>query len=172
MPTPVRIVPYDPAWPSRFEAEAARIRGALGPIAIRVEHVGSTAVPGLAAKPMIDVQVSVRSFEPIDAYRVPLEGLGYAYRPDDEPDHRFFGLDDGNGERIVNLHTCEAGGDWERRHLTFRDALRADRDLRSRYEAEKRRVAALHPDDTLAYADAKTPWIRAEERRLAARSDV
>ncbi|HXJ63333.1 MAG TPA: GrpB family protein, partial [Actinomycetota bacterium] len=75
-------------------------------------------------------------------------------------------LTDDEGIRRVNLHVCEAGSDWERRHMAFRDALRADPDLRARYEAEKRRVAALHPDDTLAYADAKTPWIREEERRL------
>jgi GrpB-like predicted nucleotidyltransferase (UPF0157 family) len=165
-PRPVRLVAYDPAWPLRFEELAAAIRAALGLVAVRVEHVGSTAVPGLAAKPVIDVQVSVASFEPLDAYRGPLERIGFVSREDDEPEHRFFGLADDDGVRRVNLHVCESGSDWERRHVAFRDALRADPDLRSRYEAEKRRVAALHPDDSLAYADAKTPWIRAEERRL------
>jgi GrpB-like predicted nucleotidyltransferase (UPF0157 family) len=168
VPHPVHIVEYDPAWPSRYAAEAERIREALGRVAVRVEHVGSTAVPDLAAKPVIDVQVSVASFEPIDAYAAPLSRLGFEYRPDDEPEHRFFGLTNDN-ERVVNLHVCEAGTDWEQRHLAFRDALRGDPDLRARYEAEKRRIAALHPDDTLAYADAKTPWIRAEERRLRGR---
>jgi GrpB-like predicted nucleotidyltransferase (UPF0157 family) len=162
----VRLVPYDPAWPASYESEAARIRGALGPVAVRVEHVGSTAVPELLAKPVIDIQLSVAQFEPLDAFGAPLSALGYEHRPDDEPGHRFFGLADAGGERVVNLHVCESGGDWERRHLAFRDALRADPDLRARYAAEKRRVAALHPDDTLAYADAKTPWIRAEESRL------
>ena len=166
MSHPVRIGAYDAAWPSVFDAERTRLRGVLGAVAVRIEHVGSTAVPGLAAKPVIDVQLSVSSFEPPDAYRDPLQALGYHYRSDDEQEHRFFALDGPNGDRAVNLHVCESGGEWERRHLAFRDALRSDPDLRARYEAEKRRVAALHADDSLAYADAKTPWIRAEERRL------
>jgi len=168
----VRIVDYDPDWPARFEALAAAIAEALGAVALRIEHVGSTAVPGLAAKPVIDVQVSVASFEPLDAYRVPLESLGYVHRSDDEPAHRFFALTEANGDRIAHVHVCESGGEWERQHVAFRDALRNDPDLRRRYEAEKRRVAALHPDDSMAYADAKTPWIRAEERRLGAGGEV
>ena len=135
-----------------------------------MRSAGSTAVPGLAAKPVIDVQVSVASFDPLDAYRIPLERIGFVYHADDEPGHRFFGLTDAEDVRRVNLHVCEAGGEWERRHVAFRDALRADPDLRTRYETEKRRVAALHPDDTLAYAEAKTPWIRDEERRLRGRA--
>jgi GrpB-like predicted nucleotidyltransferase (UPF0157 family) len=166
MPEPVVIVDYQPAWPVAYAEVEALLRLALGPVAVRMEHVGSTAVPGLAAKPVIDVQVSVASFEPLDDFRAPLERIGFVYRADDEPEHRFFGLTDAEGVRRVNLHVCESGGEWERRHVTFRDALRNDPDLRARYEAEKRRVAALHPDDTLAYAEAKTPWIRAEERRL------
>lgn len=167
VPHPVRIVEYDPAWPGRYEAEAARIREALGPVGVRIEHVGSTAVPGLAAKPVIDVQLSVVELEPMEPYAGPLASIGYDYRSDDEPEHRFFALTAHSGERRVNLHVCRANSEWERRHLAFRDALRADPDLRARYEAEKRRVAAIHPDDSLAYADAKTPWIRAEERRLS-----
>jgi GrpB-like predicted nucleotidyltransferase (UPF0157 family) len=166
MPNRVVLVESNPAWPVAYAEVEALLRLALGPVAVRIEHVGSTAVPGLAAKPVIDVQVSVVSFDPLDPYRVPLERIGFVYRADDEPEHRFFGLTDSDGIRRVNLHVCESGSDWERRHVAFRDALRADSDLRARYEAEKRRVAALHPDDSLAYAEAKTPWIRAEERRL------
>ncbi len=166
MPHPVRIADYDPGWPALYATEAACLREALGSAAVRIEHVGSTAVPGLPAKPTIDIQVSVVSFEPFDAYGEPLRRLGYEHRPNDEPRHRFFALWGPDSERVAHVHVCEAGGEWERRHLAFRDALRSDPDLRARYEAEKRRVAALHPDDSLAYADAKTPWIRAEERRL------
>jgi GrpB-like predicted nucleotidyltransferase (UPF0157 family) len=162
----VRLVDWDPGWPARYEREATRIREALGQTAVRVEHVGSTAVPGLAAKPVIDIQISVPSFEPFEAYATRLAALGYEGRPDaSEPGHRFFLLVRGE-ERVAHVHVCEAGGEWERRHLAFRDALRADPDLRTRYEAEKRRLAALYPEDSLAYAEAKTPWIRAEERRL------
>ena len=166
VPHPVRIVDYDPAWPAAFSEIEALLRAALGPAAVRIEHVGSTAVPGLAAKPVIDVQLSVASFEPFDAYGEPLRSIGFEYRSDDEPMHRFFALSKGDGERVVNLHVCEAGGEWEARHLAFRDALRVDPDLRARYEAEKRRVAGDHPGSSLDYAEAKTPWIRTEERRL------
>jgi GrpB-like predicted nucleotidyltransferase (UPF0157 family) len=148
-----------------FQAEAERLRNGLGETAVRIEHVGSTAVPGLAAKPVIDIQVSVGSLEPFEAYADPLAGLGYESREDDEPAHRFFCLAPA-GVRTHHVHVCESGGEWERRHLAFRDALRSDPDLRSRYEAEKRRIAALHAADSLAYADAKSPWIRAEQGRL------
>ncbi|HEY7280730.1 MAG TPA: GrpB family protein [Actinomycetota bacterium] len=162
----VELVEYDPAWPRVFDAEAQRIREALGDVLLRVDHVGSTAVPGLAAKPVIDIQVSVRSFVPFEAYADPLLALGYVHGTDPaEPEHRFFGLGDGSARRF-HIHVCESATAWERRHLGFRDGLRNDPDLRTRYEAEKRRIAAVYPDDSLAYAEAKTPWIRAEERRL------
>ena len=77
----VRMVDADPTWPARFAAEAARIRTALGPLALAVDHVGSTAVPGLAAKPIIDIQISVAQVQPMDPYRPALEGLGYRHTP-------------------------------------------------------------------------------------------
>jgi len=77
----LHIVPYDPTWPASFEAEAVRIREALGPIAVRIDHHGSTSVPGLAAKPIIDIQISVESLRPMDAYREPLRTLGYVHVP-------------------------------------------------------------------------------------------
>jgi GrpB-like predicted nucleotidyltransferase (UPF0157 family) len=77
MAEPIEIVAYDVAWPALFRHEAARFREVLGPVALRIDHIGSTAVPGLAAKPVIDVQIAVASFEPLDAFRAPLEALGY-----------------------------------------------------------------------------------------------
>src|SRR5215510_11920320 len=75
----LQVVPYDPEWPRAFAAEAVRIRNALGPLAVRIDHNGSTSIPGLAAKPVIDIQVSVRSLQPIDAYQEPLQDLGYTH---------------------------------------------------------------------------------------------
>jgi GrpB-like predicted nucleotidyltransferase (UPF0157 family) len=77
----LQIVPYDPAWPSEFEAEAVRIRTALGCLAVRIDHHGSTSIPGLAAKPVIDIQVSVESLQPMSAYREPLCSIGYVHVP-------------------------------------------------------------------------------------------
>src|SRR5215217_1326687 len=87
----VVVVPYDPAWPGLFRQQAARLRSGLGDVAVRIDHIGSTAVPGLAAKPIIDMQVSVASFEPLDAFRDPLEDLGYVFRPENpERTKRYF----------------------------------------------------------------------------------
>ena len=76
----VHIVGYDASWPARFQQIAAELRGALGNTAIRIDHIGSTAIPGLDAKPVIDIQVSVKDFEPFDTIRLPLEKLGYVFR--------------------------------------------------------------------------------------------
>jgi GrpB-like predicted nucleotidyltransferase (UPF0157 family) len=158
---------YDPEWPGMFEREAALIRAALGDSAIRVEHIGSTAVPGLAAKPVIDMLVAVRSFDPADAYAEPLERLGYEYGAEEEPDHRFFkkALDE---RRAVHIHVMVEGGEWDMRHRAFRDHLRADPAEARRYEAVKREMAARHPLDRDAYAESKTPYIRSVEARLRA----
>jgi GrpB-like predicted nucleotidyltransferase (UPF0157 family) len=149
----IAVVPYDAAWPGMFAAERDRLAAALGEVAVRIDHFGSTAVPGLAAKPWIDIQVGVRRMRPADAYRDPLLALGYVHHPDDDDDHEFF------DRRPYHVHVCAAGGDWARRHLAFRDLLRRDPAARAAYQEEKLRLAAEH-DDVLAYTEAKTPIIR------------
>jgi GrpB-like predicted nucleotidyltransferase (UPF0157 family) len=76
----VEIVQYDPIWPARFAQLGSELRAAMGTTALRIDHIGSTAIPGLAAKPIIDIQISVAAFEPLDAYRLPMERLGYVNR--------------------------------------------------------------------------------------------
>lgn len=106
----IRIVDYDPRWPAMFEREALNLRDSLGGFAIRIDHVGSTAVPGLAAKPVIDINVSVRDLRQVDTYRVPLEDLGYLFGPHPEsPDLHFFGKP-AERPRTFHVHVCEAGG--------------------------------------------------------------
>jgi GrpB-like predicted nucleotidyltransferase (UPF0157 family) len=139
------------------------MRSALGPDA-RVEHVGSTSVPGLVAKPVVDVQVAVPSLARWEDYGPALEGLGYRFRGDEDPEHLFFFLDE-DGERRMNVHVCEAGSNWERRHLAFRDRLRTHPEEAAVYLEVKRRAAALVGDDVHAYAAAKTPIVRRIERR-------
>jgi GrpB-like predicted nucleotidyltransferase (UPF0157 family) len=155
---PIKIHPYSAEWPTRYEDCAKRIRGALGPKGLRVEHIGSTAVPGLAAKDIIDIQVSVASFLPEAAYRPPLESLGYTYRPDDEPAHRFFKRDGPGGRRLVNIHVCEVGSAWEERHLLFREFLRTNPKAAAVYELLKVRLSGEH-DDVLSYTVAKSDFI-------------
>src|SRR6266508_2095573 len=84
MTDPIRVEAYDRQRPTRFVEQAGALRAALGEVALRIDHVGSTAVPGLAAKPIVDIQISVAEFEPLDAFRVPLERLGYVFSVDNQ----------------------------------------------------------------------------------------
>jgi len=157
----VVVVRYDPAWAERYEVERARIVAALGPKVLRVAHVGSTAVVGLDAKPVIDVLISVASIRDGSAFRPALESFGYERRENDSlADRAYFVLNE-DGVRVVQLHVCESGGTFEREHLAFRDKLRSDPELRDRYAALKRELAKQYPDDRLAYTAAKAPFIHA-----------
>ncbi|MGF0115203.1 GrpB family protein [Promicromonospora sp. Marseille-Q5078] len=144
------IVEPDPRWPARFERESARILAALGTAAVRVDHVGSTAVPGLPAKPIVDIDLSVPDVEDEGAYLPALLAAGYVLRVR-EPGHRLVRTP----ELDVQVHICPAGSDWERRHLLFRDRLRHDADDRAAYAALKRELAARDWPSMNHYADAK-----------------
>lgn len=148
----------DPAWGPRFREVHDRIRRALGTTALRVEHIGSTAVAGLIAKPIIDVQVSVPDIEAEATYREQLAGLGWPMRSR-EPGHRYFRTGKGVKPRI-HVHVGEAGSTWEREHLLFRDYLRSHPDRAEVYAAIKRRFVGRYGDDMLAYTAAKAPFIR------------
>jgi GrpB-like predicted nucleotidyltransferase (UPF0157 family) len=164
----VRIVDYDPVWAELAAAEVRRVGVALGAVAVRVEHVGSTAVRGLAAKPIVDLQVAVAATRPRDRYVRPLERLGYLFVPDPEsPDFHFFGMP-AERPRTYHLHVCVAGGEDEVRHLAVRDYLRARPEEVARYAALKREVVARHPQDRLAYIEGKADYMAALERRAVA----
>jgi GrpB-like predicted nucleotidyltransferase (UPF0157 family) len=164
MPSAAAILaPYDPTWPHAFEAEERRIRAALGRVALRVDHHGSTAVPGLSAKPIIDIQVSVASLQPLMAFGDSLASIGYTHlvHPDDAFAPFFFRPH--GWPHTHHVHVVEAGGDEERRTLAFRDYLRTHPEAARAYEAVKRRLAAEHGGETAAareaYASAKGPFI-------------
>jgi GrpB-like predicted nucleotidyltransferase (UPF0157 family) len=146
---PILIVDYDPAWPARFELERDRIRRALGASALRIEHIGSTAVPGLAAKPIVDLVVGVADPEDINIGRA-LESVGYVVRVR-EPGHRMFRTP----ERDVQVHVWPDSDPEIERHLCFRDRLREDSEDRAAYERLKRELAAREWEDTNEYAQAK-----------------
>jgi GrpB-like predicted nucleotidyltransferase (UPF0157 family) len=154
---PVEVVAYDPKWPSRFESWRKRLAEALGETAVRIEHVGSTAVPGLAAKPVIDIQISVRDVEDEVVFVAPIEAIGVAFRSR-ELGHRYF-RPAADRPRDVQIHVCDAGSEWERSHLLFRDFLRADPATREAYAAMKREMATRYRDDRIAYNEAKTNFI-------------
>jgi putative glutamine amidotransferase len=160
-----RVVPPDPRWNDGFIREAARVTAALGDQVVRIEHVGSTSVPDLDAKPTIDIQVSLRSLEPRDAYVHALRELGYRTLLDPtSPDHEYASRDvDGND--AFHVHLCPAGSDWERRHLAFRDWLRSHPDDAATYARLKRALADEHPNDVYSYTDAKSDFIRSIEAK-------
>lgn len=154
----IRIVFYDPAWPARFTALARDLRGALGGTALRIDHIGSTSVPDLAAKPIVDLQISVVAFEPFDAIRVPLERLGYVWRANNgDRAKRYFREPPGTPR--THIHVRRAGSWSEQFALLFRDYLRAHPQVAERYAAHKRALAEQFRTDRHGYTDAKVPFI-------------
>jgi GrpB-like predicted nucleotidyltransferase (UPF0157 family) len=154
---PVVVVEYRAEWPALFESWRGRLLRALGEAAIRIEHVGSTAVPGLAAKPVVDVLVAVRDVGAVDEYRPAIERAGVPFRVR-ESDHALFRPDDGPA-RVVHVHVCSAGSQWERDHLLFRDYVLAHPEAAAEYARLKHDLARRFGDDRLAYTDAKTGFV-------------
>ncbi|MEV6850228.1 GrpB family protein [Actinoplanes sp. NPDC051411] len=165
------VVPYDPAWRDRGVALAAEIRDALGPLAVRVEHIGSTSIPGMAAKPLYDLQVSVTDLEEAAAaFDKPLAGLGLGRRPW-ERDHVPAGHDDppsrwakrlwsrSSPPEPVNLHCRVAGSPNERLALLFRDWFRAHELAIPAYARFKESLSSAVGDDMDLYTDVKDPVV-------------
>ena len=166
---PVVLVDYDPAWPALFAQEEARIRGALGDAVLQVEHTGSTSVPGLAAKPIIDMLLVVPDSSDEPAFVPALTAAGYrlVIREPDWNEHRMFKGPDTN----VNLHVLSDGNPEIERVLGFRDWLRTHDDDRIRYERTKRELAGRQWEYVQNYADAKTEVVEAIiARAMAARA--
>jgi GrpB-like predicted nucleotidyltransferase (UPF0157 family) len=163
----IEILAYDPHWPVEFEQIAAQIRAGLGDLAVQIDHIGSTAVPGLAAKNIIDIQVSVNGFDPrlVEAFA----SLGYKHRADINEDHQPAGFSGPAaewekryfqapaGQRRVNIHVRVAGHANQRYALLFRDYLRSHPAAAADYGALKLALAAYHPDDLEAYTLIKDP---------------
>lgn len=154
----VIIAPYDPAWPGMFAELGARLRGALGEVALRIDHIGSTSIPGLAAKPIIDVQVSVASFEPLDAFRLPLESIGFVFR-DHNPEltKRYFR--ERPGDRRTHIHVRRLGSWSQQIPLLFRDYMRLHEEDLQAYAELKYRLAEQFGEDRVGYVGAKRPFI-------------
>ncbi|TLW91053.1 GrpB family protein [Saccharomonospora piscinae] len=155
-PTTVTTVDYDPAWPVRFEHRAAELRDVLGERARLIEHIGSTSVPGLAAKPIVDIVVGIDDPDDEQAYLPDLDAAGYELRVR-EPAHR--ALRGGTDSEPVNLHCYPPGHVEVRKYLAFRDRLRANEADRDAYAALKRQLATREWPDINYYAEAKRPLI-------------
>ena len=173
----IQIVAYDPAWPALFADEAARLRAALGVmesgrgLITRMEHFGSTSVPGLAAKPVLDILLGVDDLQAVRNAAPILETLGYAYWADNPNDasHLFFvrGLPPAP-RRTHHIHVAETSSSfWER--LYFRDYLRTHSDARDAYAALKFRLAGEFANDREAYTNAKSEFVRAVMEKAKAK---
>lgn len=153
-----RIAPYNPVWQDEFAATAANIRLALGAIALRIDHVGSTAVPGLAAKPIIDIQVSVYNRDDDVSLIKQLTSIGFTFRADN-PDKTKRYFRESPGMREVHVHVRESGSIGEQLALLFRDYLRKNEESRTMYAAEKHRLMKLYDHDRPAYVEGKGPIV-------------
>lgn len=156
-PDPHEVTSYNPDWPRRFGVWRDRLSIALGTAAVRIEHVGSTSVPGLAAKPVIDIQVSVPDVDDEQSYVPDAESAGLVLHMR-ERGHRFL-LQPASEPRDVHVHVCSSGGAWEHDHLLFRDFLRANPSVCDNYAALKKELITRWGDDRKAYGDSKTDFV-------------
>ena len=159
--TRVVVVPYDPAWPALFAEEAARLRAGLGGRILSVEHVGSTSVPGMDAKPILDLMAGVESLAAAEALLPALRELGYEHKPDPGIPERIYLVRGPAERRTHHLSLAEPASAFWRQQLRFRDRLRADPALAAEYARLKHALAARHPADRLAYGAGKQPFIDA-----------
>jgi GrpB-like predicted nucleotidyltransferase (UPF0157 family)/GNAT superfamily N-acetyltransferase len=172
----ILIAPHDSQWPAQFEAERARLEAGLAGLPLQIEHVGSTAVPGLAAKPIIDIVVGLAADHDLDAIVAPMQGLGYSYIARYEthgsnpmPFRRYFrNRPPGDSSETVHVLCVHVGSNFWVRQLTFRDHLRATPRTAADYERLKRKLAPQFTDGN-AYAEAKTEFIEGVLAKLSVR---
>jgi GrpB-like predicted nucleotidyltransferase (UPF0157 family) len=159
----VIISSYSEEWPDLFRQMRQELLAVFASIAVSIEHIGSTSVPGLAAKPVIDVLLGASSLSDIESYIEPLGRLGYTYVSEYEqelPMRRFF-IKSPTTSLCTHLHAVVLGSRFWKDHLAFRDLLRSDADLRSNYQSLKLKLAHEHSHDRSAYSAAKGPFIQA-----------
>ena len=185
MAAKIKIAPYDPAWADAFEEASRQLTDQLAPLPVQVEHIGSTAVAGLSAKPTIDIMIGLKREGPLDTVVKPLLGMGYCYYPCYEgafPERRFFARLDHLQRQVFeevdslpsteefphthHLHIVFHGSPFWKRHLAFRDYLRAHPMARDAYHRMKKKLARGAWESSNDYAEAKTGFIRGIERLI------
>jgi len=160
MAKPIIVVPYDPRWPELFAKLRATLSAALGDVAVNIEHVGSTAVPGLAAKPIIDVDVVISSWKGLQHAIGRLAKIGYVHEGDlGIPGREAFAAP--RGETDHHLYVCAADSVELQRHITFRDKLRSNQTAAQQYAELKFKLANDFYSDRMAYTEGKSAWIAA-----------
>lgn len=152
----VRLEEPHPRWPEAFAVEANTLREALAGTALSIEHIGSTSIPNMIAKPIIDMMAGVRRLQDVKLCYDPLVQLGYDHAGEQVGGDHIFGK---GKERTYLLHVVEMDGYRWRRNLAFRDRLREEPQLAQQYASLKQKLASLHPDNRAVYADEKMPFI-------------
>ena len=168
----VTIAEYSPVWRELFEREKKLLKTVLGETVGSIEHVGSTSIVGLAAKPIIDIMIGLHDFSVTDKLVPEIETLGYKYVPEYEdvmPHRRYFKKKAGETS-THHIHMVEIGSEFWQRHLLFRDFLRANPSVAAEYAALKKKLAKLEWDDKNEYTDAKTAFIKNIENRAREQS--
>jgi GrpB-like predicted nucleotidyltransferase (UPF0157 family) len=158
-PGVVRVVDYDPEWPALFEREAARIVRAVHKLPLVLHHIGSTAVPGLAARPVLDMLAGYQEADPaaLWKYITAITTAGYQYRGEEGiPGREFFRRGD---PRAYHLHLADVGSEFFRENLAFRDVLRSDAALREAYATLKHELFRKYPQNRAAYIEGKEPFV-------------
>lgn len=172
MPPPftVELSPHDPGWAAQAAQESGLLAAAIGSCLLNVHHIGSTAIPDIRAKPVLDLMPIVTDIAELDQRQPDIEGLGYAWWGEfGLPGRRYCTKTDSRtGRRLIHLHCYAAGSPEIARHLAFRDYLREHPAIARAYEREKVRCQGLHPDSSHAYGDCKGAWIKRIEAEALA----
>ncbi|MEM9220013.1 MAG: GrpB family protein [Cyanobacteria bacterium P01_F01_bin.150] len=164
----VEVVPHHPRWKNVFEIEAMHIAQALGDNIVQTHHIGSTSIPSIYAKPIIDMMVEVRAIAQVDTQAPAMVKQGYeAMGEYGIPGRRYFRKDNAAGIRIYHVHVFEVGSEQIERHLAFRDYMRAHPDDAQAYSELKQQLAKAHPMDIDAYCDGKDGFIQAMDAKAA-----
>jgi GrpB-like predicted nucleotidyltransferase (UPF0157 family) len=164
----VEIVPHDPKWRGDFEAEAKHVGAALGENVAAIHHIGSTAIPNIYAKPVVDLLIEVTDISEVDQRRPAMESLGYEVMGEfGIPGRRYFRKDNREGLRTHQIHAFETGSAEAVRHLAFRDYMIAHPEDAQSYSELKRKLADEHPQSMDGYMDGKDNFIKEMDQRAA-----
>lgn len=164
----VEVILHDPKWQEAFEAESKHIVDALGKNVVVIHHIGSTAIPGIYAKPIIDLLVEVKDIIEVDEQSSAMASLGYEVMGEFEiPGRRYFRKDNQEGVRTHHVHAFEVGSEQVERHLTFRDYMIAHPEDAQRYSELKRYLAREHPTSINSYMDGKDEFIKEMDKKAA-----
>jgi GrpB-like predicted nucleotidyltransferase (UPF0157 family) len=164
----IEVVPYDPHWPARFQEEADELAAIFGEDVVEIHHIGSTAIPGIHAKPIIDVLVEVQDIGGIDALNYAMIERGYLPKGEFGIHGRRFFIKGTEEDRTHHIHMFQTGNPEFERHLAFRDYLRAHPEEAEAYSRLKQELARRFPHDADSYMDGKNDWIKETERKAKA----